>query len=84
MPLLVSRYHDKKSNRTSMYYYNTTYLFCCFSYQVLCVTVCWAFSLFLWLSMLSVVLQAELDRFCNAMIAIREEIRDIENGKADK
>ena len=29
-------------------------------------------------------MQAELDRFCNAMIAIREEIRDIENGKAEK
>ena len=28
--------------------------------------------------------QAELDRFCNAMIAIREEIRDIEDGKAEK
>ena len=26
----------------------------------------------------------ELDRFCNAMIAIREEIRDIENGAIDK
>lgn len=29
-------------------------------------------------------MQAELDRFCNAMLAIREEIRDIENGKAEK
>ena len=28
--------------------------------------------------------KAELDRFCNAMIAIREEIRDIENGAMDK
>ena len=28
--------------------------------------------------------QAELDRFCNAMIAIREEITDIENGNAHK
>ena len=28
--------------------------------------------------------QAELDRFCEAMIAIREEIREIEEGKADK
>jgi glycine dehydrogenase len=28
--------------------------------------------------------KAELDRFCNAMIAIREEIRDIENGSMDK
>lgn len=27
---------------------------------------------------------AELDRFCEAMIAIREEIREVENGKADK
>ncbi len=27
---------------------------------------------------------SELDRFCDAMIAIREEIRDIENGKADR
>ncbi len=27
---------------------------------------------------------AELDRFCDAMIAIREEIRAIEEGKADK
>lgn len=26
----------------------------------------------------------ELDRFCDAMIAIREEIREIEDGKADK
>ena len=30
------------------------------------------------------VLQAELDRFCNAMIAIREEIKEIEDGKAEK
>ena len=29
-------------------------------------------------------MQAELDRFCNAMIAIREEIRDIEEGRAEK
>ncbi|CAI6003313.1 unnamed protein product [Closterium sp. NIES-65] len=28
--------------------------------------------------------KAELDRFCDAMIAIREEIRAIEDGKADK
>ena len=28
--------------------------------------------------------KAELDRFCNAMIAIREEVRDIENGTIDK
>jgi glycine dehydrogenase len=28
--------------------------------------------------------QAELDRFCEAMIAIREEIRAIEQGKADR
>jgi glycine dehydrogenase len=28
--------------------------------------------------------QAELDRFCDALIAIREEIREIEQGKADK
>ncbi|MBK6940060.1 MAG: aminomethyl-transferring glycine dehydrogenase [Planctomycetes bacterium] len=27
---------------------------------------------------------AELDRFCDAMIAIREEIREVETGKADK
>ena len=27
---------------------------------------------------------SELDRFCDAMIAIRQEIRDIEEGKADK
>lgn len=27
---------------------------------------------------------AELDRFCNAMISIREEIRDIEEGRADR
>ncbi|MEJ7760495.1 MAG: aminomethyl-transferring glycine dehydrogenase [Gemmatimonadaceae bacterium] len=27
---------------------------------------------------------AELDRFCDAMIAIREEIREIENGSADR
>ena len=26
----------------------------------------------------------ELDRFCDALIAIREEIREIEEGKADK
>ena len=28
--------------------------------------------------------KVELDRFCEAMIAIREEIREIETGKADK
>jgi len=28
--------------------------------------------------------KAELDRFCDAMISIREEIRSIENGKVDK
>ena len=28
--------------------------------------------------------KAELDRFCDAMIAIRNEIREIENGEADK
>lgn len=28
--------------------------------------------------------KAELDRFCDAMIAIREEIKEIEDGKADK
>ena len=28
--------------------------------------------------------KAELDRFCEALIAIREEIREIEEGKADK
>jgi glycine dehydrogenase len=28
--------------------------------------------------------KAELDRFCEAMIAIREEIREIENGQADR
>jgi glycine dehydrogenase len=27
---------------------------------------------------------AELDRFCDAMISIREEIREIEEGKADR
>jgi glycine dehydrogenase len=27
--------------------------------------------------------KAELDRFCDAMIHIREEIRDVENGKVD-
>lgn len=27
-------------------------------------------------------IQAELDRFCNALISIREEIRAIENGEA--
>ncbi len=26
----------------------------------------------------------ELDRFCDAMIAIREEIREIEEGKGDR
>ena len=31
-----------------------------------------------------VPLQAELDRFVNALISIREEVRDIENGKSDK
>jgi glycine cleavage system protein P-like pyridoxal-binding family len=30
------------------------------------------------------LLQAELDRFVNALISIREEIRDIESGKQDK
>lgn len=29
------------------------------------------------------ILQAELDRFCDALISIREEISQIENGKAD-
>ena len=28
--------------------------------------------------------KAELDRFCDAMLAIRQEIRDIEDGRADK
>src|SRR5580698_4272556 len=28
--------------------------------------------------------KAELDRFCDAMLSIREEIRTIENGKTDK
>lgn len=28
--------------------------------------------------------QAELDRFCNALISIREEIAEIEDGSADK
>ena len=28
--------------------------------------------------------KAELDRFCDAMICIREEIRDIEEGRMDK
>lgn len=34
--------------------------------------------------MSSAWLQAELDRFVNALIAIREEVREVENGKADK
>lgn len=29
-------------------------------------------------------LQAELDRFCNTLIAIREEIKAIEDGTVDK
>ncbi len=32
----------------------------------------------------TLLLQAELDRFVNALISIREEVRDIENGKLDK
>ena len=28
--------------------------------------------------------QAELDRFCDAMIAIREEIKQVESGAASK
>lgn len=28
--------------------------------------------------------KAELDRFCEAMLSIREEIREIEQGKADR
>lgn len=32
---------------------------------------------------LSLVLQDELDRFCDALISIREEIALIEKGKAD-
>lgn len=28
--------------------------------------------------------KAELDRFCDALLMIREEIRDIENGKMNK
>lgn len=31
----------------------------------------------------SIYLQAELDRYCDALISIREEIAMIENGKAD-
>lgn len=30
------------------------------------------------------VFQAELDRFCNTLIAIREEIAEIEDGKVDR
>jgi len=33
---------------------------------------------------MSVLLQAELDRFVNALISIREEVRDVESGKMDK
>ena len=32
----------------------------------------------------TLLLQAELDRFVNALISIREEVRDIENGKLDR
>lgn len=32
---------------------------------------------------LNFFLQAELDRFCDALISIREEIAQIEKGKAD-
>ena len=28
--------------------------------------------------------KAELDRFCDALLSIREEIKEIEEGKADK
>jgi glycine dehydrogenase len=28
--------------------------------------------------------KAELDRFCDAMLSIRQEIRDVEEGRADK
>ena len=35
-------------------------------------------------SRVTLLLQAELDRFVNALISIREEVRDIENGKLDK
>ena len=28
--------------------------------------------------------KAELDRFCDAMLAIRQEIRDIEEGRSDR
>ena len=34
--------------------------------------------------MCAATMQAELDRFVNALISIREEISDIENGKMDK
>jgi len=44
-------------------------------YGSLLVTIC---------PILTMNMQAELDRFCNAMIAIREEIKDIEEGKAEK
>lgn len=33
--------------------------------------------------LLTIYLQAELDRFCDAMISIREEIAQIEKGNAD-
>ena len=29
-------------------------------------------------------MQAELDRFCNTLISIRKEIKDIEDGKVDR
>ena len=35
-------------------------------------------------SRVTLLLQAELDRFVNALISIREEVRDIENGKLDR
>jgi len=49
-----------------------------------------AFCLFLhdtdlcWSPFVAMNMQAELDRFCNAMIAIREEIKNIEEGRAEK
>lgn len=49
------------------------------AHRLHCVQVTWVQHVVICCSV-----QAELDRFCNAMLAIREEIREIEDGKAEK
>lgn len=58
------------------------YLLNCFDMSILLVTLPSIFCLMVWSLDLSLQ-QAEMDRFCDALISIREEIAEIENGKAD-